>query len=169
MSPIPDVRPRHVLFICTHNSARSILAEALLNRLGAGRFKAYSAGSQPRGAVQPLALATLERMYTPVEGLRSKDWSEYASAEAPRMDFVITVCDRAAGETCPVWPGQPMTAHWGVADPSQVQGSPQTMERAYWDTALLLRRRIELMLSLPMDALDRMALEREVRTIGQRS
>lgn len=165
----PTTAPRNVLFICTHNSARSIMAEGLLRQAGDSRFSAFSAGSMPRGQVQPLALATLERMRASTEGLRSKDWQEFAQAGAPQLDFVITVCDRAAGEVCPLWPGQPMTAHWGVPDPSQMQGSAEEIQRAYWDTALVLRRRIELMLALPMDALDRLALEREVRAIGQRS
>jgi len=158
----------NVLFICTHNSARSILAEALLNRLGAGRFHAWSAGSQPSGAVQPLALHTLARMHMPAEGCRSKDWAEFARPGAPQMDFVITVCDNAAGEVCPVWPGQPMTAHWGVADPSAVQGTDEARAQAFWDTAVTLKRRIELMLALPMASLDRLALQREVRGIGSR-
>lgn len=165
----PANTTRNVLFICTHNSARSIIAEGLLRHAGDSRFQAFSAGSMPRGQVQPLALATLERMRASTAGLRSKDWQEFARPDAPRLDFVITVCDRAAGEVCPIWPGQPMTAHWGVPDPSQLQGSAEEIQRAYWDAALVLRRRIELMLALPMDALDRMALEREVRAIGQRS
>ena len=158
----------NVLFICTHNSARSILAEGLLNQLGAGRFRAFSAGSQPAGAVQPLALATLARMHMPSDGYRSKDWAEFARPGAPQMDFVITVCDNAAGEVCPVWPGQPMTAHWGVADPSAVQGSDESRAQAFWDTAVTLKRRIELMLALPITSLDRLALQHQVRDIGSR-
>lgn len=161
-------RPLNTLFICSHNSARSILAECLLNHLGQGRFRAWSAGSQPSGTVQPLALQTLQRLGLPADGLRSKDWSEFAAPGAPAMDFVITVCDRAAGETCPFWPGQPMTAHWGVADPSQVGGDDTTRERAYHEAATVLKRRIELMLALPMAQLDRLALQREVRAIGSR-
>ena len=156
----------NVLFICTHNSARSILAESLLNRLGVGRFRAWSAGSQPSGTVQPLALHTLALMHMPAQGCRSKDWAEFAQPDAPQMDFVITVCDNAAGEVCPVWPGQPMTAHWGVPDPSAVQGSEDVRAQAFWDAAMTLKRRIELMLALPMASLDRMALQREVRSIG---
>ncbi|WP_062191000.1 MULTISPECIES: arsenate reductase ArsC [Caldimonas] len=158
----------HVLFLCTHNSARSIMAEGLLNHLGGGRFRAYSAGSHPAGAIQPLALQTLAKMQVAVEGFRSKDWSEFAQPGAPVMDFVITVCDQAAGEVCPVWPGQPMTAHWGVPDPSRVQGSDEDKARAYWDVATVLKRRIELMLALPLASLDRLALQREITDIGQR-
>ena len=158
----------HVLFICTHNSARSILAEGLLNSLGRGLFKAWSAGSQPTGAVHPLALQTLQRLRIPTEDLRSKDWAEFARAGAPAMDFVFTVCDNAAGEVCPVWPGQPVTAHWGVADPSTVQGTDTEKAQAFWDTAVVLKRRIELMLALPLASLDRLAIQREVRGIGSR-
>ena len=158
----------HVLFICTHNSARSILAEGLLNSLGRGLFKAWSAGSQPTGAVHPLALQTLQRLRIPTEDLRSKDWAEFARAGAPAMGFVFTVCDNAAGEVCPVWPGQPVTAHWGVADPSTVQGTDTEKAQAFWDTAVVLKRRIELMLALPLASLDRLAIQREVRGIGSR-
>jgi arsenate reductase len=158
----------NVLFICTHNSARSILAEALLNSAGQGRFTAYSAGSQPRGEVQPLALETLRRMHLPTDGCRSKSWGEFAAADAPPMDFVITVCDNAAGEVCPVWPGQPMTAHWGMPDPSAVTGSDEQRAKAFWTAATMLKRRIDLMLALPMAALDRLAIQREVRDIGTR-
>jgi arsenate reductase (thioredoxin) len=158
----------NALFICTHNSARSIMAEALLNKLGQGRFRAYSAGSHPAGLVQPQALKTLGLMSLPTEGHRSKDWSEFAQADAPVMDFVFTVCDQAAGEVCPVWPGQPMTAHWGVADPSAATGTPEHIAQAYWDAATVLKRRIELMLALPLASLDRLAIEREVRDIGTR-
>jgi arsenate reductase len=149
----------HVLFICTHNSARSIMAEALLNRYGAPRFKAWSAGSHPAGAVQPQALQTLADLHVPVQDPRSKDWSEFAQPDAPTMDFVFTVCDNAAGEVCPVWPGQPMTAHWGVADPK--------LPRDYRDAALTLKRRIELMLALPMASLERLALQHQLDTIGR--
>ena len=163
-----DPRTYHVLFICTHNSARSIIAEALLNALGGGRFRAWSAGSHPRGAVQPLALKTLQALRLPADGFRSKDGSEFAGPDAPRMDFVFTVCDRAAGEACPVWPGQPVTAHWGVPDPSALQGTPDQQARAYLDVATTLKRRIELMLALPLASLDRLALQREVAAIGRR-
>jgi arsenate reductase len=156
----------NVLFICTHNSARSILAEGLLNSAGRGRFVAWSAGSQPRGEVQPLALETLRRMNLPTDGYRSKSWSEFATADAPHMDFVFTVCDNAAGEVCPVWPGQPMTAHWGVPDPSAAAGDDEQRARAFWTVATMLKRRIDLMLALPLASLDRLALQREVRAIG---
>lgn len=158
----------HVLFVCTHNSARSIIAEGLLNHLGRGRFRAYSAGSHPAGAVQPLALAVLAQMGLPTDGYRSKSWAEFAGAGAPAMDFVLTVCDQAAGEACPVWPGQPTTAHWGVPDPSQVRGSEERRAQAYRDAAASLKRRIELMLALPLASLDRLAIRREVRDIGRR-
>lgn len=157
----------HVLFICTHNSARSIMAEALLNDAARGRFRAWSAGSQPSGTVQPLALATLARLHLPSQGYRSKSWSEFAGADAPPMDFVFTVCDNAAGEVCPTWPGQPMTAHWGVPDPSLAQGSDEERAQACWDVAMMLKRRIDLMLALPIDSLDRLALQHRVREIGR--
>jgi arsenate reductase len=157
----------NVLFICTHNSARSIMAEGLLNHAAGGRFVAWSAGSRPSGTVQPLALSTLTRMRLPAEGYRSKSWSEFATADAPVMDFVFTVCDNAAGEVCPTWPGQPMTAHWGVPDPAAVQGSDDERAQAYWDAAMMLKRRIDLMLALPIDSLDRLALQHRVREIGR--
>ena len=147
----------NVLFLCTHNSARSIMAEGILNSIGGGRFRAFSAGSQASGRVQPLALQALRGLRVPVDGFRSKDWAEFA----------FTVCDRAAGETCPLWPGQPMTAHWGVPDPAEVVGSDEQRAAAYWDAATTLRRRIELMLALPLASLDRMALQREVSAIGR--
>ena len=158
----------NVLFICTHNSARSILAEGLLNSMGRGGFKAYSAGSQPAGAVNPFALNTLERLHISTEGYRSKDWSEFAGPGAPQMDFVFTVCDNAAGEVCPVWPGQPMTAHWGVADPSAFEGTDEEKAKVFWDTAVILKRRIELMLALPLGSLNRLAIQREIKDIGKR-
>jgi arsenate reductase len=158
----------NVLFICTHNSARSIMAEGILNSLGKGRFKAYSAGSHPSGAVNPFALKTLMAMYIPSDGYRSKDWEEFAKPEAPQIDFVFTVCDNAAGEVCPVWPGQPMTAHWGVADPASFDGTDAQKAKVFWDAAIVLKRRIELMLALPLRSLDRMAIQREIRDIGTR-
>ncbi len=158
----------HVLFVCTHNSARSILAEGLLNTLGRGRFKAWSAGSHPAGRVHPMALHTLADLGLPVDGCRSKDWNEFAQPGAPVFDFVFTVCYSAAGEACPLWPGQPLTAHSGVPDPSLVEGSEAERAQAFWDTALVLKRRIELMLALPMASLDRLALHREVKAIGTR-
>lgn len=165
--PMND-RVYNVLFICTHNSARSIMAEALLNALGQGRFHAFSAGSQPAGAVHPRALRTLERLHLATAGLRSKDWTEFARPDAPPLDFVFTVCDNAAGETCPVWPGQPMTAHWGVADPAAFDGTAEETEQVFLHAALVLKRRIELMLALPLASLDRIGLQREVRAIGTR-
>jgi arsenate reductase (thioredoxin) len=158
----------NVLFICTQNSARSIVAEGLLNHLGAPRFRAWSAGSHPAGAVQPMALQVLAERHIPTDGLRSKDWQEFAAADAPALDFVFTVCDKAAGEVCPLWPGQPMTAHWGVPDPSAVQGDDAQKLRAFEDAAITLKRRIELMLALPIASLDRMALQRELKDIGKR-
>jgi arsenate reductase len=158
----------NVLFVCTHNSARSITAEGLLNSLGRGNFVAWSAGSHPAGRVHPIALKTLERLCIPTDGYRSKDWSEFAQAGAPRMDFVFTVCDSAAGEVCPVWPGQPMTAHWGVPDPAAVQGTEEEKAKAFWDSAVVLKRRIELMLALPLASLDRFAIQREIKDIGLR-
>lgn len=158
----------NVLFVCTANSARSILAEGLLNHLGAPRFKAFSAGSHPKGIVHPLALKTLAALKLPAQGYRSKAWDEFAEAGAPPLDFVFTVCDNAAGEACPVWPGRPATAHWGVPDPAAVEGIEDARERAFMDAALTLKRRIELMLALPLERLDAMAIERQVKGIGQR-
>ncbi|CAN7414937.1 arsenate reductase ArsC [Acidovorax sp. LjRoot118] len=157
----------NVLFICTQNSARSILAEALLNHFGGGRFRGHSAGSFPSGTVNPLALATLERLHVPSTGARSKNWDEFAQAGAPEMDFVFTVCDNAAGEVCPVWPGQPMSAHWGVPDPSAAEGTPEAVDKAFRDTALILKRRIELLLALPLDKLDSLVIKRQVQDIGR--
>lgn len=157
-----------VLFVCTHNSARSIMAEGMLNSLGRGRFQAHSAGSHPGTSVHPLALKTLAAMHVPTDGFRSKDWDEFARPGAPELDFVFTVCDKAAGEVCPVWPGQPMTAHWGVADPAAFEGSDEQKARMFWDTAVVLKRRIELMLALPLVSLDRMAIQREIKDIGTR-
>lgn len=156
----------HVLFICTANTARSILAEALMNSLGRGRFVAHSAGSRPKGAVNPLTLHTLEALRLPTDGYRSKSWEEFARHDAPRLDFVFTVCDDAAGEACPVWPGLPVTAHWGVPDPAAVQGSYEQKAHAFMEAALTLKRRIELMLALPLDKLDAMAIRDRVRDIG---
>ena len=158
----------NVLFVCTGNSARSIMAEALMNRLGQGHFQAYSAGSHPTGVVNPSALATLRESHLPTDGLRSKNWDEFAGPDAPRLDFVLTVCDNAAGEVCPVWPGQPMTAHWGLPDPAAFDGPADRKARVFLDTALALKRRIELMLALPLERLDRLAIQREVKDIGTR-
>jgi protein-tyrosine-phosphatase len=162
-----DAKIYSVLFVCTGNSARSVLAEGLLRHLGAGRFAAYSAGSRPAGVVQPLALATLAELGLSTQGFRSKSWDEFAQPGAPDLDFVFTVCDAAAGEVCPVWPGQPVTAHWGVADPGHVEGSDAVRRRAFMDTALVLKRRIELMLSLPLASLDALAIQHAVRDIGR--
>jgi len=159
-------RVYNVLFICTGNSARSIMAEALMTHLGRGRFKGFSAGSHPKGEVSPFALATLDQWNMPGEGCRSKSWDEFAQAGAPELDFVFTVCDSAAGEVCPVWPGQPMTAHWGVADPMAVEGSDEQKARAHAEAAKILKRRIELMLALPLDKLAGMSLKRELDRIG---
>lgn len=159
----------HVLFVCTGNSARSILAEVLMNDLGRQRgFTAYSAGSHPKGEVNPWALKTLERNRLPTAGLRSKGWEEFARPDAPPLDFVFTVCDQAAGEVCPVWPGQPMTAHWGMPDPAAVEGSDAAIEKAFLDTFVTMKRRIQLMLSLPLASLDRLAIQREIKDIGTR-
>lgn len=158
----------NVLFICTGNFARSILAEGLMNDLGKGRFRAYSAGSHPNGTVNPLALETLKSFHIPTDGFRSKDWDEFAKPDAPQMDFVLTVCDKAAGEVCPVWPGQPMTAHWGVADPAAFEGTDDAKRQQFRDAAVTLKRRIQLMLSLPLARLDAMAIHREIKDIGTR-
>jgi arsenate reductase len=157
-----------MLFVCTHNSARSIMAEAILNSAGRGRFVAYSAGSMPAGTVHPLALETLASMHLPTEGLRSKDWQEFAQPEAPALDFVFTVCDKAAGEVCPIWPGQPMTAHWGVEDPAAFQGDEVARRKVFRDVANVLKRRIDLMLALPLSALDAMSLGKALADIGRR-
>ena len=158
----------NVLFLCTGNSARSIMAEAILNRKGRPNFRAYSAGSHPTGRVRPEALRQIERAQLPTEGLRSKDWEEFARPGAPQMNFVFTVCDNAAKEVCPVWPGQPMTAHWGVPDPAAVEGSPEEIERAFRDAFMTLDRRISLLLSLPLASLDKLAIKREIDRIGQK-
>jgi arsenate reductase (thioredoxin) len=158
----------NVLFVCTHNSARSIMAEGILNSLGQGRFKAFSAGSHPGPTVNPFALKTLAALHIPGDGYRSKDWNEFAAPGAPVLDFVFTVCDKAAGEVCPLWPGQPMTAHWGVADPAAFEGTDVQKAKLFWDTSIVLKRRIELMLALPLASLDKLALQREIRDIGTR-
>ncbi len=158
----------NVLFVCTGNSARSIMAEGLLNRVGRGRFVAYSAGSHPNGTVNPFALSTLRASNIPTDGLRSKNWDEFARPGAPLLDFVLTVCDKAAGETCPLWPGQPMSAHWGVPDPAAFEGSDEDKVRLFAATAVTLRRRIDLMLALPMKSLDAMSIQREISSIGNR-
>jgi len=158
----------NVLFLCTGNSARSIMAEAILNHRGKPTFTAYSAGSHPSRSVRPEALKELELARVPTEGLRSKSWDEFAKPGAPVLHFVFTVCDNAAKETCPVWPGQPMTAHWGVPDPAAVRGDAATVQRAFRDAFFTLDRRIGLFLSLPLASLDRLALKKEVDEIGRR-
>jgi len=157
----------NALFLCTGNSARSILAEAILNRVGGGRFRAYSAGSQPRGEVHPLALALLREKGEDTRGLRSKAWDEFAAPGAPVMDLVFTVCDSAAGEACPVWPGQPITAHWGIDDPAAVPGSIEEQMRAFRRVHEVLLHRIELLAQLKLESLERLALARRLREIGK--
>jgi len=157
----------NVLFLCTGNSARSILAEAILNRKAKGGFTAYSGGSHPKGAIRPEALQQLQSAGIPTEGLRSKSWDEFSAPDAPRMNFVFTVCDNAANEVCPFWPGQPMTAHWGVPDPAAVEGTPEQIERAFHEAFVVLDRRIGLFLSLPLSTLEQLALQREIESIGR--
>ncbi len=156
----------NVLFLCTGNSARSIMAEAILNGKGRPLFTAFSAGSHPSGVVRPEALKLIGLARLPMEGLRSKNWEEFAKPGAPKMNFVFTVCDNAAQEMCPVWPGQPMTAHWGVPDPAEAKGTPEQIERAFRDAYLLLERRISLFLSLPLSSLDKLAIQKEINQIG---
>jgi arsenate reductase len=157
----------NVLFLCTGNSARSIMAEALLNYWGQGRFRAFSAGSHPKGQVHPLTLATLERAHLPSDGARSKSWDEFSRPGAPGLDFVFTVCGNAAKEECPYWPGQPITAHWGVDDPAAAEGSPEQQQRAFQRALRELDARIKLFVSLPFEKLDRMALQERLREIGR--
>lgn len=157
----------NVLFLCTGNSARSIMAEAILNRKGRPTFTAYSAGSHPSGRVREQALRQIEGAGLPAAGLHSKSWDEFAKPGAPQMDFVFTVCDNAARETCPLWPGQPMTAHWGVPDPATVAGSAEQIERAYRDAFVMLDRRISLFLSLPLASLDQLAIKKQIDRIGK--
>ena len=159
----------NVLFLCTGNSARSIMAEAILNFKGGANFTAYSAGSHPSGTVRPEALRQLESARVPAWGARSKPWEEFSQADSPKLDFVITVCDNAAKEVCPVWPGQPISAHWGIPDPAAVQGSPEEVQRAYRDAFFMLDRRISLFLALPLSSLDKLALKKELDNIGRTS
>lgn len=162
--------PKHynVLFLCTGNSARSILAEAILNKRGFPNFTAYSAGSHPKGAVHPAALRLLETAKFPTANFRSKPWDEFAAPGSPKLDFVFTVCDNAAGEVCPIWPGQPMTAHWGIPDPAAVEGTPEQIDKAFRDAYVALDRRITLFLALPLASLDTLAIKREIDRIGHR-
>src|SRR5918992_1034078 len=157
----------NVLFLCTGNSARSIMAEALLNALGRGRFRAFSAGSHPTGRVHPLALEILEKVQLPVAGLRSKSWEEFARPDAPPLDFVFTVCDNAAGEACPAWPGQPMTAHWGIEDPAAFEGSEDEKRRRFYRIFGYLRNRVMIFTCLPFDKLDKLSLQKRLDEIGR--
>jgi protein-tyrosine-phosphatase len=157
----------NVLFLCTGNSARSVMAEVMMNEIGKGRFHAYSAGSHPAGKINPFAIELLQAAKLPTEGLRSKNWDEFARPGAPPMDFILTVCDNAAGEVCPVWPGKPMTAHWGVADPAAVEGSDEQKRAAFRDAARVLRRRIELLASLPIAKLDELSIQSKLREFGK--
>ncbi len=159
-------RVYNVLFLCTGNSARSIMAEAILNQLGGGMFRGYSAGSHPAGHVNPYALDLLQRNRFRVEGLRSKSWDEFAQPDAPVMDFVLTVCDKAAGEVCPVWPGQPLSAHWGVEDPVQTGGSEEDRQRAFSSVFMTLRTRVALLVNLPIEKLDTLSLQKELQSIA---
>jgi arsenate reductase len=162
-------KPFNVLFLCTGNSARSIIAEAILNHatISQGRFKAYSAGSHPGGSVNPFAIELLQHNHLPTEGLRSKNWAEFSQPDAPELDFVFTVCDNAANEVCPVWPGQPMTAHWGVPDPAAVEGDDERKRKAFFHAWSQLYNRISLFTSLPIDKLDRLTLQQRLKEIGQ--
>lgn len=163
---VTEHRKYNVLFLCTHNSARSILAEAAVNELTGDRFVAYSAGSHPGSAPNPFALELLRSQNISTEGLRSKSWDEFATDDAPRIDFIFTVCDDAAGEVCPIWPGHPAKAHWGVPDPSKVEGSDEEKRRAFLQTYIQLRKRIELFVNLPFEKLDRLAVQQEMQHIG---
>jgi arsenate reductase (thioredoxin) len=160
-------QPYNVLFLCTGNSARSIMAEAILNHKGRPNFAAYSAGSHPSGEIRPQALRQLETAHLPTQNLRSKSWDEFAQPSAPQMNFVFTVCDNAAREACPFWPGQPITAHWGVPDPAAVNGTPEQIARAYREAFVILDRRISLLLSLPLASLNQLAIKKELDRIGQ--
>jgi arsenate reductase (thioredoxin) len=160
-------RPFNVLFLCTGNSARSVIAEAILNKAGHGRFRAYSAGSQPKGRINPNTIALLRDLSYDTTSLRSKSWNEFTKPGAPRFDFVFTVCDKAAAETCPVWPGQPMTAHWGVPDPAEAQGTPAEIALAFKDAYRMLNQRIGVFLALPIKSLDQLSLQRRLQEIGR--
>jgi arsenate reductase len=167
MDNVPTTEPLNVLFLCTGNSARSIMAEGLLNSLGQGRFRAYSAGSFPKGVIRPQALALLREQGLPTEGLRSKPWDEFSAPGAPHLDFVFTLCDQAANEPCPVWPGQPITAHWGLPDPAAVEGSDAMVMLAYRDVFAMLDRRLRIFTSLPLRSLSHVAIQRKVDDIGR--
>ena len=162
-----NTRTFNVLFLCTGNSARSIMAESILRQVGAGRFQAFSAGSHPAGRVNPFALELLARNRMPTDGLRSKNWDEFARPGAPKLDFVFTVCDNAAGEVCPVWPGQPMTAHWGIPDPAAVEGSDEDKRKAFGEASRTLLNRIRIFTSLPLSKLDRLSLQRKLDELGR--
>jgi protein-tyrosine-phosphatase len=167
-APVTEPRVFNVLFLCTGNSARSIMAECVLNRLGRGKFRAFSAGSHPKGAVHPFALDLLARLNYPTAGLRSKSWDEFAAPGAPQLDFVFTVCDNAANEVCPIWPGQPMTAHWGVPDPAAAEGTDAERRLAFTEALRMLTNRIGLFTNLPVASLDRLSLQRRLEEIGRR-
>ena len=162
-----ETRPFNVLFLCTGNSARSVIAESVLRSVSAGRFNAYSAGSQPTGRVNPFALELLAKNHLPTDGLRSKSWDEFAQPGSPPLDFVFTVCDNAAGEVCPVWPGQPVTAHWGIPDPAAAEGDDATKRKAFADACHTLLHRIRIFASLPFDKLDRLSLQRRLEDLGR--
>jgi arsenate reductase len=166
MTQQQEGRPYNVLFLCTGNSARSIMAEAILNRAGQGKFRAFSAGSQPKGQIHPYALDLLQKLNYDFRGLRSKSWKEFSGPDAPKLDFVFTVCDNAARETCPVWPGQPMTAHWGVPDPAGARGTEAEVRLAFADALRMLTNRINLLVSLPLRSLDQLSLQRHLDAIG---
>jgi protein-tyrosine-phosphatase len=167
MSDAADRKPFNVLFLCTGNSARSIMAEAILNREGRGNFRAYSAGSQPKGRIHPYALNLLRKLNFDVSGLRSKDWNEFARPDAPQLDFAFTLCDDAAAEACPVWPGQPMTAHWGLPDPAAATGNDAEIHIAFADTFRMLNNRISIFVSLPIQSLDKLSLQAHLDSIGK--
>jgi protein-tyrosine-phosphatase len=163
-----ETKPLNVLFLCTGNSARSILAEAIMNREGRGRFHACSAGSHPKGEVNPNAIRLLESLHYKTDGLRSKSWDEFERPGAPKLDFVFTVCDDAAAEMCPIWPGQPMTAHWGIPDPAAVQGSPAAIALAFADAYRMMNNRLTVFMNLPLASIDKLSLQRRLEAIGQR-
>jgi arsenate reductase (thioredoxin) len=167
MSDAADRKPFNVLFLCTGNSARSIMAEGILNREGRGKFRAFSAGSQPKGSVHPYALALMSKLNFDVSGFRSKSWTEFARPDAPKLDFVFTVCDNAAAETCPVWPGQPMTAHWGIPDPAAATGNDAEIHLAFADAFRMLNNRISIFVNLPLRSLDQLTLQKHLDSIGK--